>query len=292
MGILRVVATPIGNLEDVSPRALRTLREADRVFAEDTRRTRILLDRYEIAAKPVSLHEHNEASRIDGALALLRDGGSIALVSDAGTPLISDPGARLVAAAVDDGHQVEPIPGPSAVLSALSIAGFAVTPFTFLGFLPRTKGARAELLASYLARPEALVIFESPRRVGATLAELAACFDARRGCVARELTKRHEEVVRGSLAELAGHFEDEARGEFTIVIEGAGDQEHRSDAPTLLDDAALQETIEALLSEGRRPREIAAELATRTSMPRKQLYAKVVSAKDAANQGEASGESE
>lgn len=292
MGILRVVATPIGNLEDVSPRALRTLREADRIFAEDTRRTRILLDRYEIAAKPVSLHEHNEASRIESALGVLRDGGSVAIVSDAGTPLISDPGARLVAAAIEDGHRVEPIPGASAVMSALSVAGFDATPFTFLGFLPRAKGARAEILNSYLARKEALVIFESPRRVGATLTELAGCFVQRRGCVARELTKRHEEVARGTLADLADRFAEEARGEFTIVVEGAGDLEERFDRPALMTDAQLDEAVRGLLAAGRRPREIAAELASRTSMPRKQLYAKVVSLKDLNGKGESEGASE
>ena len=213
MGTLSVIATPIGNLEDISARALRILTEADRIFAEDTRRTKILLDRFQIDARSVSLHEHNESSRIGGALALLREGKAIALVSDAGTPLVSDPGGRLVAAAISDGHRVQSIPGASAVLSALTVAGLGAGPFTFLGFLPRAHGARSNLLNSYLGRPEMLVIFESPRRVHATLLELAQCFALRRGCVARELTKLHEEVVRGSLSELATHFVDGARGE-------------------------------------------------------------------------------
>ena len=280
MGTLRVVATPIGNLEDVSPRALRSLAEADRIFAEDTRRTRILLDRHQIDVKPVSLHEHNEASRIASALELLRGDGQVTLVSDAGTPLISDPGARLVAAAIDAGHKIEPIPGPSAVLSALTVSGFAATPFSFLGFLPRTKGARGKLLATYLARPETLVIFESPRRIHATLSELASCFDQRRGCVARELTKLHEEVVRGSLSQLAARFAEKARGEFTIVVEGGSEEEERAPGRLVLNDEELTERLRGLLASGRRPREIAALVAGETTLPRKQLYARVVALKN------------
>ncbi len=280
MGTLRVVATPIGNLEDVSPRALRSLAEADRVFAEDTRRTRILLDRYQIDTKPISLHEHNEASRIAGALELLRQGALIALVSDAGTPLISDPGGRLVAAAIEEGHQIEPIPGPSAVLSALTVSGFATVPFAFLGFLPRTKGARSKLLNSYLARPETLVIFESPRRVRATLTELAEWFDQRRGCVARELTKRHEEVIRGSFAELAALFAEGARGEFTIVVEGGSEREEKAAGQVVLSEQELTERLRGLLASGRRPREIVALVAAETAVPRKRLYAKVLALKN------------
>lgn len=280
MGTLRVVATPIGNLEDISPRALRSLAEADRIFAEDTRRTKILLDRYQIDAKPISLHEHNEVSRIEGALELLREGGSIALVCDAGTPLVSDPGGRLVAAAIEQGHQVESIPGASAVLSALTVAGLGAAPFTFLGFLPRTRGARAELLNSYLARPETLVIFESPRRLHTTLLGLAECFERRRGCVARELTKLHEEVVRGSLSELAEHFADGARGEITIVIEGGSDLDEKVPGQAMLGDDELTEQLRALLASGRRPREIAAMLAAKTTIPRRHLYARVLALKD------------
>lgn len=279
MGILRVVATPIGNLEDVSPRALRSLAEADRVFAEDTRRTRILLDRHQIDAKPVSLHEHNEASRIAGALELLGRGGLVALVSDAGTPLISDPGGRLIAAAIEAGHQIEPIPGPSAVLSALTVSGFAAVPFAFLGFLPRTKGARSNVLNSYLARPETLVIFESPHRVHARLTELGEWFDQRRGCVARELTKRHEEVVRGSFSELAALFAEGARGEFTIVVEGGSEREEKAAGQVVLSEQELTERLRSLLASGRRPREITALVAAETAVPRKQLYAKVLALK-------------
>jgi 16S rRNA (cytidine1402-2'-O)-methyltransferase len=280
MGTLRVVATPIGNLEDITLRALRSLAEADRIFAEDTRRTKILLDRHQIDAKPISLHEHNEASRIEGALELLREGGSIALVSDAGTPLVSDPGGRLVAAVIEDGHQVESIPGASAVLSALTVAGLGAAPFTFLGFLPRAQGERAKLLNSYLGRPETLVIFESPRRVHETLTGLAQCFERRRGCVARELTKLHEEVVRGSLSELAEHFAAGARGEITIVVEGGRDLDEKVPGQAMLGDEELIEQLRGLLAIGRRPREIAAMMAAKTTIPRKHLYAKVLALKD------------
>ena len=173
MGTLHVVATPIGNLEDVSLRALRVIGEADLLFAEDTRRTRKLLDRHRIAARPLSLHAHNEQSRIDRALAALAGDGRVALVSDAGTPLVSDPGERLVAAAIAAGHRVEPVPGASAVLAALAVAGLPTARFTFLGFLPRRAGDRKQVLRAYRSRPETLVLFESPKRIGKTLAELA-----------------------------------------------------------------------------------------------------------------------
>jgi 16S rRNA (cytidine1402-2'-O)-methyltransferase len=280
MGTLSLVATPIGNLEDASPRALRVIAEADLFFAEDTRRARILLDRFDIKAHAHSLHEHNEASRVEKALSCLGEGGRVALVSDAGTPLISDPGGRLVEAVVAAGHDVEAIPGPSAVLSALAVSGLAAAPFTFIGFLPRRQGACRELLASYRGRPETLVVFESPRRVGATLALLAEVLGDRRACVARELTKLHEEVVRGSLSELAEVFSESARGEITLVV--AGDESGWIPGPAEIEltDEELTEKIHALLAEGRRPREIAAQLASQTKVPRRRLYARVLAAKE------------
>jgi len=285
MGTLHVVATPIGNLEDITLRALRLLAEVDLVFAEDTRRTRILLDRYEISARPISLHAHNEASRIAQALTVLERGGSVALVSDAGTPLVSDPGERLVEAAIAKGHRVEAVPGASAALAALSVSGLPMLPFVLLGFLPRRAGPRRALLASYRDRPETLVIFESPRRVAATLAELLEEFGERRACVARELTKLHEEVWRGSLRELAPSFEDGARGEFTLVVEGGRATLGRGEdgvatagvEPT---DEELAEEIRRLLETGRRPREIAAALSRSTGIPRRVIYARAVAAKE------------
>jgi 16S rRNA (cytidine1402-2'-O)-methyltransferase len=274
MGTLHLVATPIGNLEDVTLRSVRVLREADLVLAEDTRRSRKLLDRCAIPARPLSLHAHNEAARIAKALDVLSGGGSVALVSDAGTPLISDPGERLVAAAIAAGHRVVPVPGASAVLAALSVAGLPVSPFAFLGFLPRKGGPRRALLASYRGRPETLVLFESPRRVSTALRDLAETLGDRPACVARELTKLHEEVVRGSLGELAERFDSEVRGEVTLVVGGAAAEEGACDVADL--DDAIRERIAA----GRSSREIAEELARDTGLPRREVYARVVALRE------------
>lgn len=285
MAPLHVVATPIGNLEDITARALRVLREADVIYAEDTRRTQILLNHFEIAGRPISLHEHNEASRVEAVLEALAGGSSVALVSDAGMPLVSDPGARVVAAAIEAGELVEAIPGASAVLGALVVSGFRATPFAFVGFAPRTAGARDALLNSYRARPETLVMFESPARLHDRLVELSGCFPERRACVARELTKRHEEVVRGTCEELAAHFAGVVKGECTIVLEGAvGEvasvEASRDPETALLDDAGLEREIRAALAEGRRAREVVTRLLGRTALPRKQLYARVQAIKD------------
>ena len=274
MGTLYLVATPIGNLEDVTLRALRVLREADRVFAEDTRRTRKLFDRHGIAARPMSLHAHNEAARIETALAELADGGDVALVSDAGTPLVSDPGGRLVAAALVAEHRVVPVPGASAVLAALSVAGLPVEPFAFLGFLPRKAGPRRAVLAAYCVRPETLVIFESPRRLVGTLRELADVLGDRPACVARELTKLHEEVARATLRELADRFDGPVKGEITIVVAGAPE-------PAALGAADLDDAIRARIAEGRPVSAIASELAADAGLPRREVYARVLALRDA-----------
>ena len=267
MGTLYVVATPIGNLEDVTQRALAVLREAGLVLAEDTRRTRVLLDRYGVPARPVSLHAHNETARTQQVLAALGEGRSVALVSDAGTPLVSDPGERLVARAIADGHSVVPIPGPSALLAALVASGLPAGAFTFVGFLPRKAGERARRLAELASRPETLVLYESPRRVGALLAELAAAFGARRACVARELTKLHEELARGTLAELAARYADGARGEVTLVVEGA------ALAAEPAGEDALRERVREGLAAGLSARDLATKLARETGAPRRTLYA-------------------
>jgi 16S rRNA (cytidine1402-2'-O)-methyltransferase len=272
-GTLHLVATPIGNLEDVTLRALRVLGEADLVLAEDTRRTRILLDRHAVKARPVSLHAHNEAARTERALSVLDGGGDVALVSDAGTPLVSDPGERLVAAAIAAGHEVVAVPGPSAVLAALAVSGLPVERFSFLGFLPRRSGARDALLESLRERPDTLVLFESPNRLAASLRRLAAFLgDDRPAAVARELTKRHEEVARGSLAELARRFADGAKGEVTIVVAGAPP----AAAPAIED---LDAEIRSQIDQGRPSREIAGELARATGLPRREVYERVVALK-------------
>jgi 16S rRNA (cytidine1402-2'-O)-methyltransferase len=281
MGTVQVVATPIGNLEDITLRALRVLAEADRIYAEDTRRTRVLLEHHGIATRAVSLHSRNEEGRIGEALERLARGEKLAIVSDAGTPLISDPGAHLVAAAAQAGFRVEPIPGPSAVLAALSVSGLRAHPFTFVGFLPRRGGGRRRLLVSHRERPEALVVFESPNRVADTLKDLVEVFGGeRKACVARELTKLHEEVVRGTLGDLAARFAEGARGEVTLIIEG-GEGEEFSLAQAPLDEVELGLRLEALVREGRRPREIAAILAPVSALPRRELYARAVTAREA-----------
>jgi 16S rRNA (cytidine1402-2'-O)-methyltransferase len=265
LGKLSLVATPIGNLEDVTLRALRVLREADLLLAEDTRHVRRLLDRHGIPARAVSLHAHNEARRLADALAALAAGAHVALVSDAGTPLVSDPGERLVQAAIAAGHAVEAVPGPSAVLAALVVSGLPTRGFTFLGFLPRRAGERSRALARVRAAPETLVIFESPRRLAGTLRELGAALGPRRACVARELTKLHEEVARGTLGELAARFAEGARGEVVVVIEGA-----REAPAARIED--IEGEIRTRLARGERPREIAAALAPAAGRSRRELY--------------------
>jgi 16S rRNA (cytidine1402-2'-O)-methyltransferase len=275
MGTLYVVATPIGNLEDVTLRALRVLAEAELLLAEDTRRTRVLLERHGIAGRPRSVHAHNEAARAEEVLAALAAGRRVALVSDAGTPLVSDPGGRLVAQAIAAGHDVVPVPGPSAALAALVASGLPAEAFSFVGFLPRKAGERSARLAGLAARTETLILFESPRRVAATLRELARTFGERRACVARELTKLHEEIARGSLSELARRFEAGARGEVTIVVEGAPSAAQAPGAE------ALRERVRALLAAGGSARDVAAQLARETGAPRRVLYALAVEEKPA-----------
>jgi 16S rRNA (cytidine1402-2'-O)-methyltransferase len=276
LSTLYLVATPIGNLEDVSLRALRVLGEAELVLAEDTRRTRVLLDRHGVSAKPVSLHAHNEAARVSQVLAVLDGGGDAALVSDAGTPLISDPGDRLVAAALEAGHSVVPIPGASALLAALAASGLPAAPFTFVGFLPRRSGECDRVLEALRDRRDTLIFFESPRRVAKTLARLQEVFGNRQACVARELTKMHEEFARGLLSELVERFAEGARGECTLVVGGA------SEAASALSEHELDAAIRALMAEGRSSREISDQLATSSGLPKRQIYSRVVGLKSQA----------
>ncbi len=272
MGTLHVVATPIGNLDDVTLRALRVLGEVDLLFAEDTRRTRILLERHQVRARPVSLHAHNEAARIQQALEALRGDGNVALVSDAGTPLVCDPGERLVAAAIADGHCVEAVPGASAVLTALAVSGLSVLPFTFLGYLPRRRSARRRFLQNYRDRAETLVCFETPHRIASSLGSLLEILGDRRACAARELTKLHEEVVRGSLTDLAEHFAQKPRGELTLVIEGCSATSEEATWSW----EEVEAEIRGLAADGQRPREIAPALARISGRPRSEIYARAV----------------
>lgn len=265
MATLYLVSTPIGNLSDLSARAARVLGEATRIFAEDTRRTGRLLQHLGVATPLTSLHQHNEAARVRRVLECLESGGDAAVVSDAGTPLVSDPGARVVEAALEDGHDVVPVPGPSAILAALVGSGLPADRFCFLGFAPR-KGADRRALMERVARaPETTVLFEAPGRLGRLLADLAqACGSDRRVAVAREMTKLHEEFVRGTLAEVCARFEKAPRGEVTLVVERSPDGEP--------DVSAARELAAELLARGARPSEAARELVARLGLPRNRSY--------------------
>lgn len=268
MSILHVVSTPIGNLGDLTVRAARALAEADRVLAEDTRRTATLLRHLAVDTPMVSLHEHNEARRAEQVVAWLDAGETLALVSDAGTPLVSDPGARLVRAVVEAGHEVVPLPGPSAVLAALVASGLPSDRFAFLGFVPRKGGERDSTLARIAGSSETTVAFESPERLSALLADLVeTCGGERDACVARELTKVHETVRRGTLAELSAYYqEDPPRGEVTLVVAPA--------PPASSDDIEAEARREArrLLAAGTTPSRTAREVARRTGMARNRAY--------------------
>ena len=218
MPTLYIVATPIGNLEDISFRALRVLGEVGLIAAEDTRRTRILLRAYDIKTRVTSYHEHNKHSKLPYLLSCLQT-QDIALVSEAGMPGVSDPGYELVLAAVEHGVAVVPIPGPSVVVTALAASGLPASEFVFLGFLPRRKGPRRRLLEAVRPETRTIVAFESPHRLVGTMEDLLDVLGDRRIAVCRELTKLHEEIFRGRISEAMGCFE-EPRGEFTLVIEG------------------------------------------------------------------------
>jgi 16S rRNA (cytidine1402-2'-O)-methyltransferase len=263
-GRLVVCPTPIGNLEDVTLRVLAALREANVVACEDTRRTRVLLDRYGVKARLVSYHEHNERARAGALVDRMRAGETVALVSDAGMPLVSDPGYVLVRACVAAGLPVEVLPGPSAAITALVASGLPADEWHFHGFLPRKKGE----LRRVLTEPGGtLVAFESPRRVPATLALLASVDPDRPVAVCRELTKAHEEIVRGTAAELAARYEGSPpRGEVVLVLGAAEDSPSGSAEPAGLD--ALRRLVEA----GAKPRPAAAIVAELTGGKANELY--------------------
>jgi 16S rRNA (cytidine1402-2'-O)-methyltransferase len=261
---LVVCATPIGNLEDVTLRVLRELAEADLVLCEDTRRTRILLDRHGISARLLSYHEHNEARRTEEVLPRLRAGEHVALVSDAGMPAVSDPGARLVGAALAEGISVTVCPGPSAVETALVASGLVGDRYQFLGYLPRGERALARAWDELARWPHPAVAFESPRRLPASLASLARALPERTVAVCRELTKQFEEVVVGLAAAVAERFVEAPKGEITVVFGGA--------SPAAADDAAATAAVAELVGHGV-PRRRAAELvASLSGVPRNRLY--------------------
>lgn len=270
-GTLFVVATPIGNLDDLTRRAERTLASAARVVAEDTRRTRALLGHLGIAGKQVDrLDAHATARDVGRVVEALASGEDVALVTDAGTPGVSDPGAALVTAAIEAGITVVPIPGASAPLAALSAAGFPQSTFRFAAFLPRSGTARADAISAMLESQDVQVFFESPRRLAETLAELAKLAPERPAVVARELTKVHEELVRGTLTELAAD-EREWLGEITVVL---GPAPARDDVAS---DADVDAWIDAGLAEGTRASDVARIVAARSGRPKREIYARVLS---------------
>jgi len=275
-GTLFVVATPIGNLGDIGTRAIETLRECDRVLAEDTRRTRQLLAHFGIGGKPVERFDaHATARDVARAVEALAAGERVALATDAGTPSVSDPGGQLVEAAIEAGARVVPVPGASAVLAALVGSGLASDGrFRFAGFLPRDGAARRDAIATVCATPEPVVLFESANRTGATLRDLADATPERRACVARELTKVHEEFLRGTCASLAADAR-EWMGEIAIVL-GAHSPEAREAA---VDHAALDARIDEALARGEHARTIAERLAAWSGRPKREVYQRVIDRK-------------
>jgi 16S rRNA (cytidine1402-2'-O)-methyltransferase len=276
---LYLVATPIGNLSDITIRVLETLAAADVLACEDTRVTRILLDRYGISRRATAYHEHNAATAGPKLLAALEEGKSVALASDAGTPLVSDPGYRLVRAALERGVRVVPLPGPSALLAALQISGLPTDQFCFAGFLPVKSGQRRRRLSELASVGATLIFFESPRRLSATLADMTAIFGGQRSAaVCRELTKTFEESRRASLGELAAHYAEAGspKGEVVIVVGPPENADAELD-PKEIDDLLLDLVRQMPASRA------AAEAARRTGLAKSDLYRRLLEMKDSGN---------
>lgn len=263
MPTLYIVATPIGNLEDVSFRALRILSEVALIAAEDTRKTRHLLTAYGIKTPLTSYHEHSKEAKLSYLLSRL-ERGDVALVSEAGMPGISDPGYKLVAAAIERGISVVPIPGPSVLVAAIAVSGLSTNEFTYLGFLPRRKGQRRRLLQCIADEERTIIAFEAPHRIVTTLEDILDVLGDRRIAVCRELTKVHEEVFRGTVTAALAHFR-EPIGEFTLVIEGKPKGERALTAP-------LEGELRRLYREGLSAKEAVSQVAKVTGVPKKELY--------------------
>lgn len=271
-GRLLVVGTPIGNLEDLSPRARRSLSEADAIFCEDTRVTAKLAARFALTARRVSCPGPREESRVAELLDRLGRGETVALVSDAGMPALSDPGARLVEAAAEAGYPVLVVPGPSAPAAALAVSGLPAVPHLFLGFLPARQGERRRFLEALEGRTETLVWFEAPHRLHESLDEAARVLGPRRACVSRELTKLHEESLRGTLPELASTLaaRGPGRGEITVVVEG-----HRGE-PARPSVDEVDERIREALAAGAALKSLSREIAKRSGRPAREIYARAL----------------
>ena len=276
-GTLFVVATPIGNLEDITLRALRVLREADLIACEDTRHTRKLLAHYRITTPTSSYHEHNEQQRTGWLMERLEAGTDIALVSDAGTPSISDPGYRLVRAALERGVRVSPIPGACAIISALSISGRPTDSFAFLGFLPGRRAARRNRLRALRSESRTLLFFESPLRLASTLSDIDEILDSREVTVAREMTKVHEQLVTGTAAELASLFRSRRpKGESVVVVEKSSPEA----AAESVSDRELDLRFEGLVDQGLSRKDAIKQLAKELASPKRELYLRLLREKE------------
>jgi 16S rRNA (cytidine1402-2'-O)-methyltransferase len=281
-GTLFIVATPIGNLEDITQRALRVLGEVDIVACEDTRRTRVLLNHFGIKTRTLSYHEHNERERADEICKMLLSGKDVALVSDAGTPLINDPGFRLTNAAIELNLPVVPIPGPTALISALVASGLPSDQFLFAGFLPSRANARREKLEELGTIPATLVLYEAPHRIAATLKDALDVLGNRQATVARELTKIHEEIARGSLRELLERFGagSTVRGEIVLVISGAAVDETGATEPA---SRKLIERVSELEREGLAAKLALKKAARELGLKRDEAYRLIVAQKNRSN---------
>ena len=270
MGTLYLVATPIGNLEDISPRALRILRESIHIAAEDTRHTGSLLKHFNINTPLTSYFEHNKLTKLDFVLEKLAQ-GDVALVSDAGTPAINDPGYELVQAALASGFDVRPVPGPSAPIAALTVSGLPTDSFLYLGYLPHKAGERRNKLKEVAEQPYTLIFFETPHRITDSLEDIRSTLGDRRICVAREMTKLYEEYWRGDISGALEYFKSkEPRGEFTLVIEGKKREENEK-----WEESKLLDAIKQALQAGRAAKEISADLSGQSGWNKKEIYALV-----------------
>ncbi len=281
-GRLYVVATPIGDFEDISLRALRILAEADGVAAEDTRQTGQLLAHHRIKTPLISCHEHNEAQRGDALIQRIKGGQTIALVSDAGTPVVSDPGYRLVSAAIDAGIPVVPLPGPSAAVAGLSVSGLPSDRFTFLGFPPKKGKKQRQFLQELLHHTQTLILYESPKRLLALLENILEIWGDRPAVLAREMTKPHEEFIRGTIAHIQARLAERPaiRGECTLLVEGAA-----SHLPPASTDGLIADIRAELAAGEHKISKISKKLANKYDLPRQEVYAQILTIKESMDYG-------
>ena len=275
-GVLHLCATPIGNMEDITVRVLRTLREVDIIAAEDTRRTRKILTKYHISNRLISYNEHNRKAKEPFIIAMLKEGKNVALTSDAGTPGISDPGAELVAAAIREGIKVESLPGPAAFLVALTVSGLDTDSFIFAGFLPRKRAKREDVLRDLSGQNHTLIFYEAPHRLAQTLQELHRFLGDRKAVLCRELTKKFEEVERGRICDFIRILETRPpRGEYTVVVEGAnyGSTESNEGSEQEISIEEIEKMLIELIKQGLSKKDAVKEVAVRNKLKKRDVYA-------------------